>query len=266
MSLKRRLATASVAIPTLLLALFWGSPAVGVTLVAGAVLWGMREFCALLEAAGLRPFRWTGFLVVSVTFMEVASPRGAALWPAAILVLLTAVLSRGSDLTGAVAGASGTLLGALYLGGLGGTIAALRVLSPIEAGAWRLVLLLAIVMSSDTAAFFVGHAFGRRPLAPALSPAKTVEGALGGLVGGALAALVVSKLGVVTLPLGHALALGVLVAALGMVGDLFESLLKRWAGRKDSGALFPGHGGMLDRLDSLLFGAPILYYYFVFVQ
>ena len=99
-------------------------------------------------------------------------------------------------------------------------------------------------------------------LAPAISPGKTIEGLLGGLAGGVLGAVIVRWAGLHSLPLAHAMALGLGVAALGTAGDLAESLLKRWAGVKDSGALFPGHGGMLDRLDSLLFGAPVLYYYF----
>ena len=115
---------------------------------------------------------------------------------------------------------------------------------------------------SDTFAFFFGHALGRRRLAPALSPGKTVEGAIGGLLGGVVGAFAVRALGLPGLPALDTLALGALVAALGIVGDLDESLLKRWAGVKDSGVLFPGHGGMLDRLDGLLFGAPVLYYYF----
>ena len=103
------------------------------------------------------------------------------------------------------------------------------------------------------------------PMAPKISPGKSIEGAVAGLVGGALGALAVRELGLPDLPLLHTLILGVSVAALGIVGDLDESLLKRWAGVKDSGTLFPGHGGMLDRLDSLLFGAPVLYYYFLYM-
>src|SRR5258705_13461195 len=121
-------------------------------------------------------------------------------------------------------------------------------------------------MGSDTLAFFVGHALGRRKLAPRISPGKTIEGALGGLIGGVSGALLVRWLGLPGLPLAHAPLLGALVAGFGICGDLVESLLKRWAGGKDSGALLPGHGGMLDRIDSLLFGAPVLYYYFLYVQ
>ncbi len=154
----------------------------------------------------------------------------------------------------------------MYLGALGGTIAALRILPSPDEGGWRLVLLLGILVFADSFAFFVGHALGRRRLAPRVSPGKSVEGALGGLVGGVVGAFAVRQLGLPELPPLHTAGLGVAVAAMGIVGDLDESLLKRWAGVKDSGTLFPGHGGMLDRIDSLLFGAPVLYYYFLYVR
>jgi phosphatidate cytidylyltransferase len=170
-------------------------------------------------------------------------------------------LARGADHESVFAAAA-TLLGAVYVGTLGGTIAALQLLPPRPQGPWRIALLLVVIVFSDSLAFFVGHAVGRRRLAPAISPGKSVEGALGGLLGGVLGALAVRPIGFPNLPLLHATALGLLVAAMGIVGDLDESLIKRWAGVKDSGRLFPGHGGMLDRLDSLLFGAPVLYYYF----
>jgi phosphatidate cytidylyltransferase len=182
-------------------------------------------------------------------------------WPAALLLLLALALRRPP--AEAVPGAAATLLGAAYLGTLGGAVAALRLADPVATGAWRVTLLLGAVMSADTCAYLVGRALGRRRLAPALSPSKTLEGLGGALMGGALGALVVRALGLPELPASHAAALGIAAAAAGTVGDLFESQLKRWAGVKDSGALFPGHGGMLDRLDSLLFAAPVLYYYFV---
>jgi phosphatidate cytidylyltransferase len=185
--------------------------------------------------------------------------------PLGVLLLLTFALSRGADFE-SVSAAAATLLGAVYVGALGGTIAALRLVPPAEQGPWRILMLLVVIMASDTLAFFVGHAFGRRRLAPAVSPGKSVEGALGGIAGGVIGAFIVRHLGLPEMPALHAAAVGAAVAAMGIVGDLDESLLKRWAGVKDSGALFPGHGGMLDRLDSLLFGAPVLYYYFQYVR
>ncbi len=97
-----------------------------------------------------------------------------------------------------------------------------------------------------------------------MSPGKSIEGLLGGIVGGVAGAMIVRRFGLPWLPLAHAVVLGIVVTLVGIAGDLAESLLKRWAGVKDSGTLFPGHGGMLDRLDSLLFGAPVLYYYFLY--
>jgi phosphatidate cytidylyltransferase len=263
-----RLATAAVGLPLLLAGLLLGPPIVGVAIVAAAALLGGAEFFRLLAAGGVAPLRGVGFVLLAVIFVDVARPGAfpGSVWPLAVVALLASALLRSRDIALAVPAGAGTLLGAAYLGGLGGCIAALRVLDPLDEGAWRVLLLLAVVMSADTAAFFVGSTLGRRKLAPAVSPGKTVEGLLGGLAGGALGALAVRWAGLRGLPLAHAVGLGLGAAALGTVGDLAESLLKRWAGVKDSGRLFPGHGGMLDRLDSLLFAAPVLYYYFVFAR
>ena len=266
-NLLRRVATALVALPILLAALFLGPPALGVGIVAAALTLGLFEFYGLVRARQLRPMVCTGLLLAAALFAEMASPGAyrAPYWPLAALLLLSMTLAR-ADLAEAASSAAATLLGAVYLGAPGGTIAALLVLDPGAEGAWRLVLLLAIIMVADTFAFFVGHAWGRHRLASAISPGKTVEGAIGGLLGGVVGALGVRAIGLPDLPLPHVAVLGVVVAAVGIVGDLFESLLKRWAGVKDSGRLFPGHGGMLDRLDSLLFGAPVLYYYFLYAR
>lgn len=192
------------------------------------------------------------FFVLTFVFAPMAKEFGCSI--ADIALTLTASLAT-------------RWLGAIFFGLLADRYGRrIPLIVNVGDGAWRVVLLLAIVMVSDTLAFFAGRAFGRRRLAPALSPGKTVEGALGGLVGGVSGAFGVRALGLPILPPWHTLVLGLLVAALGIVGDLDESLLKRWAGVKDSGTLFPGHGGMLDRLDALLFGAPILYYYFLYVS
>lgn len=262
-NLVQRVATALAALPLLLAALFLGPPLFAVAIVAAAVIQGMRELLSLLEAAGTRPLRLAGWAALAAFFVEAAAPQaGVPLWLVAPLAVAYAALGARPDPRSAGLGAAVTLLAAAYLGGLGGTMAGLAVLPPVERGAWRVVLLLAIIMTADAAAFFVGHSLGRHPLAPRISPGKTIEGSIGALLGGAAGALVVRAMGLHELPALHAAGLGALVAASGVAGDLFESLLKRWAGAKDSGALFPGHGGMLDRLDSLLFGAPVLYYYF----
>jgi phosphatidate cytidylyltransferase len=261
--LARRVGTAVVVLPLLVAGMLWAPAPVGLGIVGVAVAIGFREYLELLTARGLSPFSLPGALVAAATFAQVAFSGwpGVPLAPVAMLLALMPVLVRRGPFTDTVPAAAATLLGALYLGGLGGAIAALRILPPAGQGPARILLLMAIVMAADTLAFFTGSAFGRHKLAPAISPGKTVEGALGGLAGGVLGALAIQAT-LLPIPWVHAVALGLAVAAAAIAGDLFESLLKRWAGVKDSGALFPGHGGMLDRLDSLLFGGAVLYYYF----
>jgi phosphatidate cytidylyltransferase len=119
------------------------------------------------------------------------------------------------------------------------------------------VFLLAVVALSDSTQYFAGRAFGRRKLAPSISPAKTIEGALGGVVAAAAAGAWLAPMWVIGTTWVEGLALGLLLCAAGIAGDLFESMLKRSAGVKDSSALIPGHGGVLDRIDAHLFAAPV---------
>ena len=143
----------------------------------------------------------------------------------------------------------------LYIGMPIGAMVALRTLRGREA----LFLLMLTVIVSDTAQYYTGRAFGRRLLAPAISPKKTIEGAIGGFVFGALVMAVVGTWWAAGIPVALRALLGVAVVALGIAGDLFESMLKRSAGVKDSSTLIPGHGGVLDRIDALLFAAPVYY-------
>jgi len=143
----------------------------------------------------------------------------------------------------------------LYLGLPIGALIAVRDMR----GPQGLFLLMLTVMVSDTAQYYTGRAFGRRLLAPAISPKKTIEGAVGGFVFGTLLLAVLGRWWLPTVPVLLRAFLGAAVVALGIAGDLFESMLKRSAGVKDSSALIPGHGGVLDRIDALLFAAPVYY-------
>lgn len=145
--------------------------------------------------------------------------------------------------------------GILWLGLPLGTLVALRA----DAGRGALLLLLLTIVASDTAQYVVGTLFGRHRLAPALSPHKSVEGALGGFAAGIAVAVVGGRWGLPDVGAGWLAGLGAVVVACGILGDLFESLLKRSAGVKDTSRLIPGHGGMLDRIDALLFAAPVFW-------
>lgn len=136
-------------------------------------------------------------------------------------------------------------------------------------GLWYLVLPMFVITMNDAGAYYVGKRFGKRKLAPQLSPNKTLEGALGGV---AVAVVLVSlvlwgleRYFAINIDLYDAILFGVLVASAAQLGDLFESLIKRWAGVKDAGAALAGHGGVLDRIDSMLFAVPVTYYFVTFV-
>jgi phosphatidate cytidylyltransferase len=147
------------------------------------------------------------------------------------------------------------LFPSLYLGlPLGALVALHRI-----AGREVVLLLLLTVAISDTAQFYTGSLLGRTPMAPAISPKKTLEGALGGFVFGTATLAIVGAWWLPGVAWPWRASLGAIVVALGMLGDLFESMLKRSAGVKDSSGLVPGHGGMLDRIDALLFAAPAYY-------
>lgn len=271
-----RVVVAALGIPVVLGALYLGGWALGVMAAAAAAVAAL-EFYRLSEARGQRPFAAAGAAASgAVVLLAVGTPSPAAFGGAFLGVLLALALAT---LGGAVwlrwpggdplAAWSVTLTGVVYTGATFAFVPLLRGLAPAAgapvgerlAGMGFVLLPLLATWAGDSAAYFAGRAWGRTRLAPAVSPGKTVAGAVAGLVGSTVAAAVVAAglLGPVGTPgLGVAAAagLGLVVGAAGQVGDLAESMLKREAGVKDSGRILAGHGGMLDRVDSLLFAFP----------
>lgn len=146
------------------------------------------------------------------------------------------------------------------------SLATLVLLYRSDNGAAWVFLVLAVVFSGDTAAFYVGRTWGRRKLCPNVSPGKTVEGAVGGVAGSVVAGSLVKLLALPELPWQESMIFFVAASVLGQAGDLFESILKRTSGVKDSGTLLPGHGGILDRIDALLFVAPLAFLFSILVR
>lgn len=276
--LRLRVLSAVVLIPVVLFVVGLGG--IWMTLlVALAVGIGLDEAFQLFVEAGHRPLRWAGYLsAVIVVAAAHALPSSAGLGgavAAAILITLVGQLMR-TDRGGALTDWALTLSGTLYVAWCLVHFVLLRAIetpgfSPpfwqalggpeLGAGAWWLVNALLLVWLCDTAAYFVGMRWGRHKMSPYVSPKKSWEGTVAGLVCSlAVAAGLKPLLG---LPISYrwSIGLGALVGVGGQVGDLAESLLKRQAGVKDSGRLIPGHGGMLDRLDSLMFVVPLTYYF-----
>ncbi len=234
------------------------------------ILVGLREFYLLLEAKGYRPYKSIGILcgLAVCWYVYHAGVLISLLLTTTLMLIMILELFR-RDMSHALNHIAVTVLGVLYVGWLGSHLVMLRELPAAvgvadDVGA-RLVFFTALVTwLGDTAAYVIGIATGRHPLLPRVSPKKTVEGAIGGLLGSAGAGLLCSLtfLDFVT-PAGGIL-LGLVGGLIGQLGDLVESLMKRDVGIKDTAGLLPGHGGILDRFDSLLFCGPFMYYYFRF--
>lgn len=274
--LPRRVAVAVVGIPLVLGALYLGGWALG-GLIALAAALGAKEFYALVRARGGRPFGVVGMVgsagvvllaTAAPRLQDAAAPMMAGLVALTLLLLGASVWRRWPD-GHPLADTASTVAGVLYTGGALAFVPLLRALpetmgvetDPMRASAFVLLPLLT-TWAGDSAAFFVGHAVGRTKLAPHASPGKTVEGGLAGLVGAVAAGGLVAwwgpaGFGSAALDVPVAMALGAVLGAGAQVGDLAESVLKREAGVKDSGTLLPGHGGVLDRLDALLFAIPL---------
>ena len=234
----------------------------------------LREFYLMMTSKGLAPHWKSGFLAAllfPVGFYARLRAQRTEEWHLAglltvlLIAMLLAELRRGASKQTLV-NTSSTLLGALYIGWLGAHVAALRELPWILGVDYREGMSFALLpfflaWTCDTAAYLVGRAWGRHPLARAVSPQKSVEGAVGGLVAAIAAAAVARGWFAPYLTWGGALLLGLLVGVFAQLGDLVESLLKRDAETKESSSLIPGHGGVLDRFDSLLFAAPLVYYF-----
>jgi len=278
--LRRRLITALWGIPLLIAIVWLGEPWFTIFVILLGML-AIFEFYRLVSTSKGSPLTyfglaWTSLLILSRNPDLLASVERhldpSLLAPllfasAAILSLIWFLIRRRKE--GAFADWVWTIAGIVYAGWLLGYLVSLRALDGSrEWGNW-VFLALFCTFASDTAAFFVGRAIGKHPLAPRISPGKTREGAIAGIFG----AILVSLFFVLPTPLGlsaylnwaQAILLGILVSIFGQFGDLVESLFKRTVGVKDSGKLLPGHGGILDRMDSIVFAGVVVYYYVVWV-
>ena len=234
----------------------------------------LREFYLMIEGKGLRAHWKSGFLAALLFpigfYARLRTQRTeewhlAGLLTVLLIAMLLAELRRGASKQTLV-NTSSTLLGVLYIGWLGSHVVALRELpgtlgTPYAQGMSFALLPFFLAWTCDTAAYLVGRSWGRHRLAPNVSPGKSVEGALGGLLAAVAAGLVARAWFAPYLTVPAAIELGFLVGVFAQLGDLVESLLKRDAETKESSSLIPGHGGVLDRFDSILFAAPLVYYF-----
>lgn len=255
-----RIASAAVAIPILLIVVWLGDPVF--SLVVGmAAVWGGWEFYGMARFAGYAPLRLLGAFLILLSAINtyLQGTYSLQLITLAAMASLVWLLARQS-VENALANWALTLGGIIYPGWL---LSHYILLRQVENGMNWVLLTLFSTFAIDTAAFFVGRAIGRHRLAPLISPGKTWEGSVGGFVAGLIAVVALSQILALPIALAQAVALGALLGVLAQVGDLAESLFKRSTRVKDASTIIPGHGGLLDRSDSLMFSVVVVYYYAV---
>jgi len=267
--LKHRVITAAVGVPLVILAIWFGDPWPWFTLlIAAAALAGTYEFYHMANFDRREPLIYLGLLWALAL---VLSPhyRSPDVLPivitATVLISLICLLCRPSK-EGAFRNWAWTIVGALYVGWMLSNWLNLR---GLEDGRNWVYLAMLTTFANDTGAFFIGRARGKHKLAPAISASKTWEGAIGGLMCAILGAMVIATvlnlISPFTFKYWQIILLGFLIGLFAQLGDLVESLLKRNMGVKESGNLLPGHGGILDRFDSLIFVGVVVYYYVIWV-
>jgi len=269
--LKQRVITAAVGVPLIILAIWFCDPWFTI-LIAAATLLGAFEFYHMVSTSHRgRPLTYFGLLwalalILSPLILHYKSLNLLPIiMPFAIIISLVWILFH-SPREEAFHNWAWTITGVLYVAWMLSYWLNLR---GLEAGRDWVYLALFTTFASDTGAFFIGRAWGKHKLAFAISPGKTWEGAIGGLLSAIIAAVAISKIPIFfpsSLEYQLAILLGFLVSLFAQLGDLVESLLKRNMGVKESGKLLPGHGGILDRFDSLIFVGPVVYYYVIWLM
>jgi phosphatidate cytidylyltransferase len=264
-----RLLTAALAAPLLLLLLFLGSADSWYLLVLAAAGLSSFELLAMTHPHD-RVARGAGTLLALaasvVLYFHTTDPRALlALLVALPIVGLFVTLWRLGEIETSALRAFATIAGAMYVGGLLTCLALLR-RDNGALGPYYVLLALKISWLGDTGGYFVGRYFGDRKLYPRVSPKKTLAGLWGSMLGAVLGCVIAHFWYMRDVPLLELVVLGVIGGALGQMGDLAESMLKRSTGIKDSGTLIPGHGGILDRIDALLIVSPLLYLYTLFFR
>jgi len=259
-----RVLTSVALIPVLLVVVWYLPPLYFLLLVLAGAAVGQHELYAMARTRGHRPLEITGIAAGSFLIIASFAPHGmqrlGPLFPVAgaVLAVLAVRLFARRPVDGALEDVAATLLGVLYVSLLFGFQVGIH---RWFQGKQFLLFLYLVIWASDTGAYYVGSAFGKRRLYEKISPKKSVEGLAGGTAASMVVALLCSFWLVQGIGAAEAVVLGMVLALVGTLGDLAESLIKRSAGVKDSGTLIPGHGGVLDRMDSMLFAAPVLFYY-----
>ena len=258
-----RIISSIVSLPILLAIIYFGTPFHFFLLLEFAIFIGLYEFYRMIEKGGLGCYKWAG--IILGILLSAAIFKGTYInlvIAASVIILFIIRIFEGNTSDNTFSYVSNTIFGIVYVSFLMSYLGVIRASG--DNGRELIFFVLLITWMGDTTAYYGGKGFGKHKLAPAISPKKTVEGAIIGLIGSIVGAII-AKSWFLDISILNAIAAGILIGVFGQFGDLSESIIKRNLQVKDSGGIIPGHGGILDRVDSLLFSAPVFYYYYSFI-
>ena len=258
-----RIISSIVSLPILLAIIYFGTPFHFFLLLEFAIFIGLYEFYRMIEKGGLGCYKWAGIILgILLSFAIFKGAYINLVIAASVIIIFIIRIFEGNTSDNTFSYVSNTIFGIVYVSFLMSYLGVIRASG--DNGRELIFFVLLITWMGDTTAYYGGKGFGKHKLAPAISPKKTVEGAIIGLIGSIVGAII-AKSWFLDISILNAIAAGILIGVFGQFGDLSESIIKRNLQVKDSGGIIPGHGGILDRVDSLLFSAPVFYYYYSFI-
>jgi phosphatidate cytidylyltransferase len=257
----KRVLSGVIAIPLVMGIVLYGSPLLFFGFIVAIVMIANNEYFSMISNMGVEGFPVEGGVLCFLLLMGFYLGGQSLLLFAVLLpvILFTTWFIRGNDLKVALDQIAYTVLGVFYVAGLGGYF---LLIHNLEGGNQMIMLLMLIIWAGDTAAYYVGRNLGKHKFIPSVSPNKTVEGVIANVVGTLLATYLAKSWFFEEFSLPHCLIVAFICGIIGQFGDFAESMIKRNCRVKDSGSMIPGHGGFLDRIDSLLFAGPAFYCYY----
>lgn len=263
--LLHRVLAALVAVPIIIPMLIWGGSLINMIFFTIAAIIALSEYFGMTfkDDRSVRRFGiWLGAILFISWGLGIVYEGPAVVFHlsfvASFVIMFLFFLFRTGDMNTIAERVAKAMFGLIYVDAL---VIYLVAIHNLDHGWKYILLLLSIIWMNDTGAYFAGKSFGKRKFYEKVSPKKTWEGSVGGALAGLLAAYLFNWLFNINVPLVHVFLIAILTGYLGQLGDLCESLIKRSTDTKDSGSIIPGHGGVLDRIDALIFGAPLFYYY-----
>lgn len=261
--LRKRVLTSIIGIPLLVLAIFFQNPWFPIAISVIGLTAGY-EFYRIVRELGIKPITYFSLfailLLILSPFCPIPNLKSIILTGTIIITLIWQVVTAKNK--NAFSDWVWTITGIIYIGW---TLSYWTALTNVTNSCAWILWAIAIVMACDAAAFFVGRAWGKHALAAQISPKKTWEGAIGGLFGSIFASVILGLLLPLPIPWWQMILVSIIISVIAQFGDLAESLLKRTVNVKDSGNLLPGHGGMLDRIDSYIFIGALVYFYIIYI-